>query len=146
MQRAAGELSEGKSASAAGSQREAREALQRAAESARDGVSPKTPEDQARAEELAREQERIRQEILDLARRAEERKNAKPLPNLDRADQSAAKASESLDQGDLSQAEQGEEETERELERTSRTSRRRRRPTSACARRRSSSASPRRRT
>ncbi|MEM7308843.1 MAG: hypothetical protein AAF682_19325 [Planctomycetota bacterium] len=116
MERAAQELSEGKSASAAASQREAREALSRASESAREGVSPDSPEDRQRAEELAREQEQIRQDILDLARRAEERKNAQPLPSLERADQAAQQAGESLEQGDLSEAERNEEEVERELE------------------------------
>ncbi len=116
MQQASESLSQGKSASAANSQRQAMDALQRAQASAMDGVTPTNPEDRKRAEELAQKQEEIREDILDLARRAEERKNAQPLPSLDNADQAAQQATSSLNEGDLSQAEREEEEVERELE------------------------------
>ena len=53
MERAGAELNEGKSASAAGSQREAIEALQRAAKSAEEGVTPTSEEGRRRAQELA---------------------------------------------------------------------------------------------
>ncbi len=118
MEQASGELSEGRSASAAGSQRQALDALQRARSEAREGVTPSSPEDQARAEELAAEQERIREEILDLARRIDERKSARPTPSMDRAAEAAEQATEELTQGDLSEAEKSEEEVERELNRT----------------------------
>lgn len=116
MERAGRELSEGKSASAAGSQRQAVDALQQAQRASREGVTPSTPEDQARAEELAAEQERIREELLDLARRIEERRDGQSMPSLSRASQSAGEASESLSQGELSEAEQAEQDVERELE------------------------------
>ena len=118
MEQATEELSEGRSASAAGSQRDALDRLQEALREAREGVTPSSPEDQARAEELAQEQERIREEMLDLARRIEERENAAPTPSMDRAQEAAQEASEALSQNDLSEAEDREEEAEQELRRT----------------------------
>jgi hypothetical protein len=79
-------------------------------------VRPNRPEDRARAEELAREQERVREQILQLALRNEERENSPPLPALDRAGEKASEASGSLQQGKLRGAEEQEQEVERELE------------------------------
>lgn len=118
MQRAGGELSEGKTASAAGSQREALSQLSKARSGAEEGVRPRSEEDLARAEELARQQEEIREQILDLARRVDERKNARPTPGMDRASEAAQKAEQSLREGDLSAAEQEEETVEQELRNT----------------------------
>lgn len=118
MERAAEELDQGRSASAAGSQRQAMQALRRASQEAHEGVSPQSQEDQARAEELAQEQERIRQELLDLARRIRERDNARPTPSLDRADQAAQEAQSELRQGDLGEAQEQEQKVEQELRQT----------------------------
>ncbi len=115
MERAQKELEEGRSASAASSQREAMQELREALSSANEGVAPESAEDRAQAEELAREQEEIREELLDLARRIRERENASPMPDLERANDAAEEAKESLEQGQLSQAEQKEREVEQEL-------------------------------
>ena len=116
MEKASEQLSEGRTSSSASSQREALQALGEAGQKAEEGVTPQTPEQQQRAEELAKKQEEIRRKLLELAARNEERENAKPLPNLNKASQSAAEASESLEQGNLDQAQEQEEETEREIE------------------------------
>ncbi|HED64655.1 MAG TPA: hypothetical protein ENJ09_03765 [Planctomycetes bacterium] len=115
MERAQASLESGRSASAASEEREAVGALRDASEAAREGVIPSTDEGRERAEELARRQEELRQELLDLARRIEERENAKPMPALDRADQAAEDAARSLGEGDLSQAEKQEDEVQAEL-------------------------------
>jgi len=93
---------------------ELREAMRAASE----GVTPTDAEDVRRAEELAKEQERIREDLLDLARRIQERDNARPLPSLDRAEESAGEATGELREGDLSEAEEREREVEQELRRT----------------------------
>lgn len=116
MQRASEELSEGRSASAARSQREAQSALEEAAREAQDGVVPSESEDVERAEELARRQEEIREQILWLATQAEEREDTRQAKaSLERAQQSAGEASESLESGDLNQAEEQESAVEQEL-------------------------------
>ncbi len=117
MERAAGDIEAGKSASAAEAQRQALEALTRAQQASRDGVRPTTPEDRSRAEELAREQGRIREEILRLAKRDQEKKNPEASAGLDRARKSAAEAESELREGELDEAERSEREVERELER-----------------------------
>jgi hypothetical protein len=116
MERAAQELQSGRSSSAAESQRDALEALDRAKQAAEEGVRPTTPEDRARAGELAKKQDEIRKQLLDLATRNKERKNAKPLPSLDKASSKASEASESLEEGDLSQASEEEQQVEQEID------------------------------
>ena len=64
---------------------------------------------------LAEEQARVREEILDLARRIQERKDPRSRPDLAQADSQARAAENSLQQGDPSSAEQQETEVEREL-------------------------------
>jgi len=91
------------------------QALQQASRAAREGVRLQDEEDRQRAAELAAEQERLRQEILDLARRIQERPDPRSRPNLSRAESEARAAQNSLEQGDPSQAEQEESEVEREL-------------------------------
>jgi hypothetical protein len=73
------------------------------------------PEDEQRAQEMAAEQERIRQELLKLAERNQKRSAAQPSPALDRAPQSASKAKQNLEEGDLDDAQQNEEKTERDM-------------------------------
>jgi hypothetical protein len=68
-----------------------------------------------RAAELAAEQERLRQEILDLARRIKQRDEPRSRPDLARADSQASAAKGSLEEGDPAQAENQEAEVEREL-------------------------------
>jgi hypothetical protein len=93
------------------------DALERAQQQLRSGARPDTPEERARAEALAKEQEQIRQQLLDLARRNQERRNAQPLESLDRAGEQASKASQQLSEGDLDEAQQRERDVQRELER-----------------------------
>lgn len=116
MQEASQQLSEGRSASAASSQREALSALQEAQQSASQGARPTSPEDRARAEELAREQERIREEIMRLAQRGKESETQSGQDELQRASDEAARAAEQLKQGQLDNAEKSEQEVQRELE------------------------------
>ena len=118
MERAAGELSQGRSSSAAGSQREALQAMRRARQAAEKGVTPQSASDERRAEELAKEQERIREELLDLARRIDERDNARPMPNMESASEAAQEAQDQLQGGNLSEAGQKEREVEQELRQT----------------------------
>lgn len=115
MEAAGKELGEGKSASAANEQRKAIQALQQAAKAAREGVRLDSEEERKQAEELAAEQERVRQEILDLARRIKERQDPRSRPDLTRAESEARKAQSSLQQGDPAGAEEQEAEVEREL-------------------------------
>jgi len=115
MESAAEAMEQGRTASATASQREAVDALQEARQAAQGGSRPTEPADRQRADELAREQEEIRRELLDLATRNREREGARPLPGLDEAAESAAEAAGSLTEGDLPQAERQEEETERKI-------------------------------
>ena len=115
MQRAAEELGRGRSASAARAQREALEALESAGESAAESVRPTTPEQQAEAAAQAAEQRAIERELLDLARRQEERQGAPKPQSLQRAAGSASEAAGSLDGGELDQAEAEEQEVQREI-------------------------------
>jgi hypothetical protein len=116
MQRAAEAMQQGRSASAAESQRRALEALQKAQEAAQQGVRPQTEEQREQARQQARRQEEIRRELLELAKRNKERKNARPNPSMEQAGQKAQSAEESLDEGELDEAEQQEQEVERELD------------------------------
>jgi hypothetical protein len=115
MQRASESLQEGERSEAADAQREALDALAEAEREASRGVAPQSEEGQAKAEELAREQERIREQLLALARRLEESQAATPPPGLSRAQESAQEAQSSLQQGNLDGAQEQEEETEREI-------------------------------
>ena len=108
-------LQQGKSASAANAQRAAIESLQAAGRAAREGVRLRTEPERKRAEELAAEQERLRQEILDLARRIKQREEPRSRPDLSRAEAQASAAKGSLEQGDPAQAQAQESEVEREL-------------------------------
>jgi hypothetical protein len=116
MERAAEEIRSGQSSSAAKSQDAAREALSQARQSASRGVEPKTPEQKAKADELAKAQEAIQRELLELATRNKQRPGAEAQPNIERAGQRASEAKGSLDEGDLSQAQQEEQQVQRELE------------------------------
>lgn len=119
--RAAGEELEGsKSSAAVESQREAIEALGEAQRAARSGVRPDDAEGEERARELAREQERIREEILELAARDPEKKNPEALTALEGAREAAERARDELDGGRLEPAERSEEEVQRELDRARR--------------------------
>jgi hypothetical protein len=118
MERAEAELREGRSATAAGSQREAVQEMRRARQTASEGVTPSSSQDRARQEELVREQEEIREELLDLARRIKERDNARPIPDMERAASAAQEATQALEEGSLSEAEEKEREVEQELRQT----------------------------
>src|SRR5262249_32520347 len=85
------------------------------AEGARKGSNPESPEDREKAKELAKEQERIRNELLELARRNEKRDAAKPTPSLNQAGSSAGKAKDALEEGDLQNAQGSEEDAERKM-------------------------------
>jgi hypothetical protein len=115
MQKAAQSLSQGKSSESSKSQGEALENLQAAARAAEGGSELEKPEDKAKAKELAEEQEKIRRELMDLARRNQKRETAQPSPNLDKAAESAESAQQSLQEGDLGEAQSGEEETEKRM-------------------------------
>jgi hypothetical protein len=91
------------------------QALQEAGRQAEEGASPQTEEQQQRAEELAQRQKEIREQLLALAKRNEERQSPLPQPDLSKPAQSASEAQESLEQGDLDEAEQRTEQTEREI-------------------------------
>lgn len=116
MREAAREMGRNRSGAAAKAQRSATEALQRAAQRAGEGVTPQTPEDRARAEELAREQERIEKELYDFRQRYEERKDSQPLPSLEGAQGSARAAKQALEEGDLGGAQEQEQEAKRQME------------------------------
>jgi len=117
MNEAAESAQSGRSASAAASQREAREALRRAQEELARSTRPAGGEQSAAAEALAAEQEAIRRELLELARRNEERPEGGPSPALDRAAQSAQDAAQSLGEGDLGEAQEEEAQVQREIAR-----------------------------
>jgi hypothetical protein len=138
MQKAAESLSTpGQGQAAAEQQREAIDALNEAQESAGQGTQPSSPEGQQAAAELAAEQEKLRQEMLDLALRNQERNEAASNEALESAAKNAQKASQSLSQasgsqspppagqegespeeesGGLEDAEEQEAETKRDLE------------------------------
>jgi len=115
MQKSAQDLDQGKSSESAKSQAAALDELERAAEAARGGTELSKPEDKARAKELAEEQAKIKQQILDLAQRNQKRDAAQPNQNLDKAGESAQSAQQSLSQSDLGQAQSSEEETEKRM-------------------------------
>jgi hypothetical protein len=116
MERAARDLGSNKSASAADRQREAVSALSEARDAAREGVRPSSPEDRERAEELAAEQERIREDILRLATREDEERSPSATAALDRAGQEAREAGGELSEGQLDEAARSERDVERELQ------------------------------
>jgi len=115
MQSAAQSLEKGAAASAAEQQREAIDKLEQALEATRESAPLTRPEDLARAQELAAEQERIRKELLDLARRNEQRETARPAPSLAQAGASASKAEEALEDGELGDAQSAEQNAERQM-------------------------------
>lgn len=116
MREASAEMQRNKSGAAAKAQRSASEALKRAAQKAREGVTPQTPEQEDRAEELAQEQERIEKELYEFMKRYQEREDAQPLPSIDGAQEAAQQAQEALKSGELDEAQQAEEEAERQME------------------------------
>jgi hypothetical protein len=79
-------------------------------------VQPKDGAAKAKAEELAKQQEAIKKELLELATRNKERSGAEGQKSIERASKDAEQAQGSLDQEDLSNAEQHEEEVQRDLE------------------------------
>lgn len=115
MQSASQSMSKGSNSAAAGEQREAVSELQKAAGEARQSPELSKPADKEEARALAEEQERIRKEVLELAKRNQKRETAKPTPSLSQAAESAGRAKESLDEGDLSEAQESEAQTEREM-------------------------------
>ena len=97
MQRASQSLGQpGEGQQAAEAQREATAALNEAQQASEEGVQPATEEQRQAAAELAAEQERLRQQMLELARRNEERNDAADQQALERAQQSAQRAQQSL--------------------------------------------------
>ncbi|MCY3004125.1 MAG: hypothetical protein NTV21_20200, partial [Planctomycetota bacterium] len=106
----------GRSSSAAQSQRDALDALERAREAAEQGLRPQTQAQQQQAAAQSQRQEQIRQRLLELAQRNKERRNAKPTPSLEQAAQKASEAGESLDEGELGEAEQQEQQVEQQLD------------------------------
>jgi hypothetical protein len=115
MQSAAKSLSSGSPTAASKSQREALSELEKAAEKAGESGPLSKPEDKAEAEALAKEQEKIRQELLDLAKRNQKRDAARPTPGLAKAGSSATKAQSQLEEGDLDDAQESESDAEREM-------------------------------
>ena len=115
MQSAAKSLASGSPTSASKSQREALSELEKAAEKAGATGPLSKPEDKAEAEALAKEQERIRQELLELAKRNQKRDASRPTPSLGKAGSSASKAQSELEQGDLDEAGENEGDAEREM-------------------------------
>jgi hypothetical protein len=115
MQSASKSLKQGGASSASSAQREAIARLQAAAEAARKGGALTRPEDQEEAQTLSKEQEKIRNELLELSRRNQKRDTAKPSPSLSQAGSSASKAKEALDEGDMDRAEGSEEDAERQM-------------------------------
>jgi hypothetical protein len=115
MQAAAKSLASRSPSSASKSQRESLSELEKAAAKAGDKGPLTKPEDKEQAEALAKEQERIRQELLELSRRNQKRDAARPTPSLGRASSSASKAQNQLEEGDLDSAEENEGDAEREM-------------------------------
>ncbi len=115
MESASRSLSKGSASSASSAQREAISRLQEAAENARRSKPLSRPEDREQAQTQAKEQEQIRQELLDLARRNQKRDTAKPSPSLAQAGESAARARQSLEEADLTPAQGSEEDAERKM-------------------------------
>ena len=115
MQAAAKSLASKSPTAASKSQREALSELEKAAEKAGQNGPLAKPEDKAEAEALAKEQERIRQELLDLAKRNQKRDASRPTPGLAKAGSSATKAQSQLEQGDLDEAGESEGDAEREM-------------------------------
>ncbi len=105
MKQAASSLSKpGQGKAAAEQQREAIDALNKAQKSAGEGTQPSSPEGRQTAADLAAEQERLRQEMLNLARRNQERNEAASNEALDSAAENAQEASQSLSQASGSQS------------------------------------------
>ena len=92
------------------------EQLERARDALKQGARASSPEDMKKAQEQAAEQEEIRKQLLDLAKRNKERKGAKQTPHIDQAEQEAGKAKQSLEEGDLNEADQSEEAVQKQLE------------------------------
>jgi hypothetical protein len=115
MQKAAEQLSKGQNSEAAEAQQDALSKMQEAQEAAKQSGAPSKPEDKQKAQELAAEQEKIRQELLDLAKRNQKRDTAQPTPSLDEAGQKASDAKQDLDEGDLDEAGKNEEKTEKKM-------------------------------
>lgn len=115
MKDAASKLSQGQSSQASSSQKSALQKMSEAQQAASSGSSQARPEDKAEAQEQAAEQERIRQALLELAQRNQQRKTAQPSPSLDRAQASAGEAKSDLEEGDLDDAEKNEQKTERDM-------------------------------
>ncbi|MEL6904183.1 MAG: hypothetical protein AAFP22_02180, partial [Planctomycetota bacterium] len=106
-------------AETARAQAEAADALEDAARAAQSGAQPRTPEQQQRAEELRQRQEAVEKELLELARRNQQRDGLdqeRTNQAMQRAAESAGEAEEALERGDLDEAEAEERETEQAIE------------------------------
>ncbi len=116
MNEAAKELDANRGAAAAEAQREASRALSKAQRSAEGGMEPQTEEQRERAAEASDVQEQIKEDILQLATRDDEKRNPAATEKLQQASESAGEAGEQLDRGELDDAEQSEEDVQKELE------------------------------
>lgn len=114
MRRAQQNLQRGRQATAAERQQDAAEQLERA----RQEMQRNRPLDKAQREklqDLAKEQRKLEEDILRLARLVEERKNRRAQQALEQAADAAKRAAESMDQGDQ-EAEQRQQEARDRLE------------------------------
>ncbi|MBK8180721.1 MAG: hypothetical protein IPK67_17875 [Planctomycetes bacterium] len=116
MQRAAARAAEGRDAAASSEQREALEKIAQAKQALEQGARPTSEAGRQEAAAQARTQEEIKQQLLELAKRNQARKGAKPSPGLDQAATEAQAAKQSLEQGELSEAEEAEQRVQKQLE------------------------------
>jgi hypothetical protein len=115
MQKAKEALGREQQSTAAGHQQQAADALEQTRE-ALESNRPLSTEQRKRLEELAQEQKQLEEDIIRLAKLAEERKNRRAQEALQQAAQSAQRASRAMQDGEQDEADQQQQETREQLE------------------------------
>lgn len=115
MEQAQQSLQQGRPATAAQQQQQAAEALEQASQ-ALERNRPLTEQQQQQLQELAKEQKQIEEDIIRLAKLAEERKNRRAQEALQGAAQAAQRATQGMQEGDQEEADQQQEEARQQLE------------------------------
>jgi hypothetical protein len=116
MERAQNALARGERASAAEQQRQAADELQQAEQALRQARGL-NQEQKAELDKLAKEQQKLEQDILALAREVEERKNRAAAQALQQASEASRRAQQAMEQGDPEDTDEQQQQAEAALER-----------------------------
>lgn len=115
MEKASKQLQNGQQSGASKSQSDAADAIDKAQQSVEQN-RPMTEQEREALKQIAKEQEELEEDIINLAQLVEERQNKRAADALQQAANSAKRAKRALDEGDPEEADQQQAETQRQLE------------------------------